>query len=308
MTHIKPEPISQAAVELATGLSREVLRKWELRYQFPLPSRGERGQRLYTHDDVQRLNHIKRLLKHGLRPAKLVSLSLASLQELLDAHAHLTPLTSPEAAVPALLACLTPQAAPRAALAYLEHLVQQDGLTHLVDQLLPAFNQAVGQAWAEGCLGVYAEHYYTETVRHVVLRALPSQPLTPRPPRVLLTTPPGELHGLGLLALQASLALQGADCFSLGTQTPVPDVVRAVHDLGIQVVAISASICLPPDSVQAYVQALRQQLPCDCWLWLGGQGCESLADQTTANFQVFQTTQQAVQAWLRLAKQAPVKP
>lgn len=32
--------MNQAEIEQATGLSREVLRKWELRYQFPLPERA----------------------------------------------------------------------------------------------------------------------------------------------------------------------------------------------------------------------------------------------------------------------------
>jgi methanogenic corrinoid protein MtbC1 len=38
---------------------------------------------------------------------------------------------------------------------------------------------------------------------------------------VLLTTLPGEPHGLGLLMAEAMLALEGCTCVSLGVQTPV---------------------------------------------------------------------------------------
>ena len=299
MTNINLALMSQPGVEQATGLSREVLRKWELRYQFPIPLRGARGQRLYAPEDVVRLQLIKSGLNRGLRPGKLVPLSLDDLHALLATQAPMV--ATPDETVLALLACLSPTASPHAARACLEPLIQAQGLAYFVDELLPAFNRAVGEAWVAGRLGVHAEHHYTETVRNVVLRALAHRPPTHTQPRLLLTTPPGELHGLGLLALQVALSLQGADCVCLGTQTPVPDVVQAVRDLGIQLVAISVSVCLPPQAMRAYISTLRQGLPDDCVLWVGGQGCAPLKGQEPPGVTVFQSTHQAVQAWLALA-------
>ncbi len=60
--------MNQAEIEQATGLSREVLRKWELRYQFPLPERGARGQRLYRASDLPKLQLVKQLIGQGMRP------------------------------------------------------------------------------------------------------------------------------------------------------------------------------------------------------------------------------------------------
>ena len=75
--------MKQAEIEQATGLSREVLRKWELRYQFPLPERGPRGQRLYQAKDLPKLRLITQLLARGMRPGKLVLLPVKQLQALL---------------------------------------------------------------------------------------------------------------------------------------------------------------------------------------------------------------------------------
>jgi methanogenic corrinoid protein MtbC1 len=146
-------------------------------------------------------------------------------------------------------------------------------------------------------LGVHAEHHYTESVRQVVQRGLFHLPPPHHLPRVLLTTPPGEIHGLGLLALHAALTLQGADCINLGTQTPETSVAQAVQDLGATVVAISVSVCFVPEALQRYVEALRQQLPPHCALWLGGEGSQCLVSDAGAGLHVFQTTSQAVQAW-----------
>jgi methylmalonyl-CoA mutase cobalamin-binding subunit len=117
----------------------------------------------------------------------------------------------------------------------------------------------------------------------------------------LLTTPPGELHGLGVLALQAALALEGADCVSLGTQTPVLDVVRAVQQWAVEVVTISASSALQPTAARNYVLALRRVLPAHCRLWVGGQGAQALSGDPMLGIEVMQTIAQAVERWKELS-------
>lgn len=76
-------------------------------------------------------------------------------------------------------------------------------------------------------------------------------------PRVLLTTPPGEAHSLGLLGLQASLALTGAHCISLGLQTPASSVASAAIEWDIAIVCISASVCNAKKSLRNYVTVFQ---------------------------------------------------
>ena len=242
-----------------------------------------------------RLQVVKQLLNLGMRPAKVVPLPLLSLQALLT-DALATECADVGGAVVLMLGCLAPGAPVHAVRPYLEQLIKIEGLAHFVEKYLPAFNLAVGDAWRAGHLGIHAEHHYTQTVFQVVGRALPVIDPLIGLPRVLVTTPPGEIHGLGVLALHAVLTLQGAPCISLGTQTPQHDVVRAVDDLGIDVVAISASECLRPDAMRSYMVALRQTLPPKCRLWAGGKGCEPLALQLPAGVELFQTVAQAVLA------------
>ena len=68
-----------AVVEQETGLSKDVLRKWEARYRYPAPDRNEHGDRVYGREQVARLRTIKRLLDGGYRPAKLLAMSEAEL-------------------------------------------------------------------------------------------------------------------------------------------------------------------------------------------------------------------------------------
>ncbi len=308
MTQVKIKTISQSEVEHRTGLSREVLRKWELRYQFPQPQRGPAGQRQYLEADVGKLKLISRLLKKGLRAGALVPQSTAQLQDLLDARSisHALPPEPSNAvlteAVHTLLNSLAPTSDPRAVTLFLQQCLTLYGLAVFVAHLMPAFNRAVGEAWLAQCLSVAAEHRYTDNVRQVVLRALPEPGHADTRPRVLLTTPPGELHGLGLLALHAQLALQGADCIDLGLQTPWPEVLQTVRDLHVGVVAISVSACLSPPDIHHYVRALQAGLPPGCELWAGGAGCAALDAASLAGCTLFGNTSLAVQRWLTLSK------
>ena len=75
-----------SGVERETGLSKDVLRMWERRYGFPKPGRDDNGERQYTVGDVGKLRAVKRLMDVGLRPGKIMTLSLDELNAMADAR------------------------------------------------------------------------------------------------------------------------------------------------------------------------------------------------------------------------------
>lgn len=180
---------------------------------------------------------------------------------------------------------------------WLEALVTQVGLATFVARVVPAFNQAVGNAWQHGRLGVYAEHRYTEAMRQRMTHALMHPPGPAHGLRVLLATPPKELHTLGLLALQVQLRLAGADVISLGAQMPANALLAAVSAYQARVVAISISVNLDATLALNYLQALRVGLPADCALWAGGTGCAALPAHALPGCEVFSDTSSAVLRW-----------
>jgi DNA-binding transcriptional MerR regulator len=299
MPTLLTQVFSQAETEHATGFSREVLRKWELRFGYPQPARDGRGRRLYTHEDVIQLQQIKRLIAKGHRPRELLTLSMSALQALDAANTlgAIDCLPDSEEVATALLSTLSDGQSPQATDRFLQLRLNKVGLELFVQSDLPVLNRIVGDAWAAEKLGVHGEHLYTESVRNLVQRSLSVLHPTPGVRCVLLTTPPGESHGLGLLGLQATLALNGAHCIALGLQTPASSVAKAALDWNIAVVCISASVCLAPDRVQAYVADLRSKLPKSCELWVGGQGAENIVPGTIEGVDIFQTFAQAVAKW-----------
>lgn len=76
-------------------------------------------------------------------------------------------------------------------------------------------------------ISIRQEYLYTESVQALVRQGLAGHAGAPGAPRVLLTTPPGELHTLGILMVEALMTLEGATCISLGEQTPLPEIASA---------------------------------------------------------------------------------
>ena len=274
------EPLlSIAAVERETGLGKDTLRAWERRYGFPVPQRDAAGVRGYPRALVDRLALLRRALLAGHRPGRLLAMPPAELDAVLaDLAATPAPRGSAHAAgPPVLLDVAAAIAALRAGGAeplrhWLTLGLARTGLAAFVIDGIAPLTVAVGEAWLDGRIAVHEEHLYSEAVQAVLRNALvPFQTgLEARAPRMLLTTVPGEAHGLGLLMAEALMTLQACRCLSLGTQTPIADIVAAAAAHRIDVVALSFSASLTAAQALPALAELRASLPATMAIWAGG--------------------------------------
>jgi MerR family transcriptional regulator, light-induced transcriptional regulator len=115
---------------------------------------------------------------------------------------------------------------------------------------------------------------YTESVNIVLRGAIAASPNSAQlaNPRVLLTTFPQEPHGMGLLMAEAMMAIEGCRCISLGTQTPIWDIVLAATAHKVDVVALSFTASQNPNYVVNGLEELRSKLGNHIAIWAGG-GC-----------------------------------
>ena len=267
--------LSIAAVERDTGLSKDTLRVWERRYGFPSPGRDGIGERAYTFDQVEKLRVIKRLMDAGHRPGRIVPLAFAELQLLSLSTVDQTTRKLPVALGSGDLAIYI-SLLRRHQIAELRtelgRSLSRHGVARFVTEVVGPLGMAVGDAWIRGQMEVFEEHMYTEVMQAVLRMAIASIP-EPAPgarPRILLTTFPGEPHGLGLLMAEAVFALEGACSVSLGVQTPLWDIVLASAAYRADIVAISFSGSMNPNLVVDGLVELRHKLPAATRLWAGG--------------------------------------
>lgn len=268
-----------SATERETGLGKDTLRVWERRYGFPQPERDANGERLYPAEQVDRLRLIKRLMDQGHRPGRLMAAGEADLQALYaPAAAPAQSIPGDDAMVRQLLALVKTHDVPQLRAALNQAMLRQ-GLQDFVLHSLSALNHAVGEAWMSGEFEIFEEHLYTEQVQALLRQAIASLPARSGSPRVVLTTLPEEQHGLGLLMAESLLALDGASCVSLGTQTPLFDIAMAARSQQADVVALSFSVAYPARQIAPQLAQLRGMLPGETALWAGGGGAGRLGAQ-----------------------------
>jgi len=259
-----------SAVERDTGFSKDVLRMWERRYGFPKPGRDDNGERQYTTSDIGKLRAMKRLMDVGLRPGKIIRLSLPELNAMADSRApprrdDLTPALERD-----VLAMLTSHDVV-ALQTTLASLLMRQGLQRFVLDTVTPLNRAVGDGWMRGELQVFEEHLYTEQLTAALRAGINAFPRATGSPRMLLTTFPAEPHGLGLLMVEAIMVPEGAQCVSLGPQTPLMDIRRAAIAHKVNIVALSFSAAFPLRQATDGLAALRRDLPAHVTLWAGGE-------------------------------------
>jgi len=268
--------LSISAVERDTGLSKDTLRVWERRYGFPLPLRDAFGERIYPLDQVDRLRTIRRLMDAGHRPGKIIGLGLSDLQSLADTAvgnggANGSDQASGVSADIQDLIQITKSHDMEALRRQLSQRLLRLGLARFVTDVVAPLTQQVGDAWSRGQLEIYEEHLYTESMQVVLRNAISTIPAPGDRPRVLLTTFPTETHAMGLLMVEALLSLEGCRCVSLGTQTPVWDIVLATAAQNIDIVALSFSPVMNPNLVLDGLNELRAKLPRSVDIWAGGR-------------------------------------
>ncbi|MDR3394430.1 MAG: MerR family transcriptional regulator [Parasulfuritortus sp.] len=269
--------LSIGTVERETGLSKDVLRKWEIRYGFPNPDRDTKGERVYPAEQVARLRQIKHLMGLGHRPSKLMNLSQSELSDL-AAHKTIPAGGSVTGAFVEEILTLLRAHDPASLKGRLGRLLQEQGLRLFVQDTAEPVSIVVGEAWARGELQVFEEHLYSEVMHNLLRGTLEPLNSPSGKPRVLMTTVPEEGHSLGLLMAASSLVLGGAHCIYLGPQMPIDDIGNAARAHNANVVALSFSTAYPRRRVLPVLLELRQRLSPAVEIWAGGMGVRHLAE------------------------------
>jgi len=257
-----------SAVERETGLSKDTLRVWERRYGFPQPDRDAHDERAYPASQVEKLRLIRHLMDLGQRPNKIVGLSHQELRSMIDNSA------AQREAPPQIreLVSLLLSHDIHGLRSALQQALMRQGLQRFVTDTVAPLNFWIGDAWLHGHVAVFDEHLYSEHVQNILRNAIIAQPGRDSLPRVLLTSLPGEKHRIGLLMVEAMLAVEGTACVALGTETPVIDIQRAVAAYDVDIVALSFSAATPTPAALAGLQELRVLLQPEITIWAGGSG------------------------------------
>ena len=261
------------AVAKITGLSLDTLRAWERRYQAVVPERSERG-RQYGLAQIDRLLLLNKLVQKGHAIGGIAALTNPQLNELLSETPEdkIPASVSPDLCAP-ILSALQDFDSTHAG-DELSRLAAVLAPRDLVYQVVVPLMQEVGARWHDGSIAIAQEHLVSQMLRNLLggmIRLL--RPANPSM-RMVLATPPGELHEFGILAAAMLASVNGIELVYLGPDLPAREIAKAAEKVSARLIVLG--ITLTTSNTAREVKAVASAMPEAAELWVGGAGTGEL--------------------------------
>jgi methanogenic corrinoid protein MtbC1 len=254
-----------------------VLRAWERRYSVVTPVRSEGRQRLYSDTDVERLRLLRRLTRQGHGIGHLAKLPLDELERIAREgevpnengrgdSAGRDQATEFRSAALRAAQCL----AASELQAVLERAAGSLGVPTFLEQVAAPSIREIGHGWREGSITVGQEHLATTVFRRVLGWIIDTFQVDEPAARLVVATPPRQVHELGALLAAAAAATEGWDVIYLGADLPVAEILTAARQVGASGVALSVVLPTDDPALLEGLSEIRRGLAPEVHLFLGG--------------------------------------
>jgi DNA-binding transcriptional MerR regulator len=242
-----------------SGVSPELLRAWERRYGLLQPTRSAGGLRLYSPDDLARVQAMQQHLGDGYAAAEAAALATQTTRR--GDNEIATPTARGE------LAAALESFDEGSVHAVFDALLARLSIDALLRDVIVPYLHELGERWERGEVSIAQEHFASTLLRGRLLGLARGWGRGIGPVAVLACAP-GEQHDLGLLAFGIALRARGWRIIYLGTDTPIASVADAARSCRPAAAVVSA---VDPRIFRGHAEEL-QQLALNTRLCLGGAG------------------------------------
>lgn len=267
-----------------TGLSPGLIRIWERRHGAVKPIRTDTNRRLYNDEDIERLRLLGRATQAGESISQIATLSLEELKKLVGTGRQIPEIGNQSATVDLTVKSgaeyleMSIEAVKSLDAERLESILLKAsvGLTQraLFEQLLTPLMLGVGDMWRDGELKVVHEHLASAVVRTFLGNMSGAFPHHESAPRIVVTTPAGQLHEFGALMANITAAGSGWMTIYLGPNIPAADIARAVVHNNARAVALSIIYPADDPKVNNELEQLHSILGGKAQLIIGGRAAD----------------------------------
>ncbi len=234
-----------------TGVSPELLRAWEQRYDLLQPARSTGGYRLYSSVDEQRVRRMTQLLATGLSAAEAARQALTSEEAPPLAESAVSRPIVGEIAGHLWTALDTFDGS--GAHTALDQLLASVSLEGALAEVIIPYLHDIGDRWATGLASVAQEHFASNLIRGRLL-GLARDWGAGDGPRAVLACPPGEAHDLGLIIFGLLIARRGWRVTFLGADTPFDTLRDSIRTIRPSVLVLATA---RPDHIQTHAKEIK---------------------------------------------------
>ena len=221
----------------ATGVNPVTLRAWERRYGLIKPLRTEKGHRLYTQADIDRINETISLLDKGI--------PIGQVRQVIDERDRSRGGTAaPEdhwaRYVNDMVNAITAYDELRLDRLYGEALSLYP-IDIVIRQLIIPLLRTLGVRWETGEGNVAEEHFFGVFLRNKLGARLHHLRTPQTGPRLITACLPGEQHEVGLLLFAITAKALGYQIIMLGANMPLEELPTAAKRSRCDAIVLSGS-------------------------------------------------------------------
>lgn len=267
-------------VEQQTGLSANLIRAWESRYQAVNPVRLKNRRRAYSKDQIERLILLKEITDRGHTISQVACLPD---KELRDIYFHITSEVPFALNLEDKFEQIRTQAfdyitdmRPHELDQLLTSAAVEVAPLDMIENVIVPLMHRIGDEWETGDLSISHEHMTSAVIRFFLESMRKAYRIRPNAPKIVIATPSEHYHEIGALIIAAIAASQGWNVIYLGANTPLADIANTA--LNYQVAAIGISLTYPKDyeTNKKIIQDLKLLMPFEMPLFVGGQAVKAL--------------------------------
>ncbi|QTD39889.1 MerR family transcriptional regulator [Sporosarcina sp. Te-1] len=231
----------------ATGLSTQVIRKWEERYSLVLPDRLPNGYRVYSEQDIQLLTKVKMLADQGFPIRQAATIAKEKLEE--GVQVPLPPMFAVQPTYDKETVCKLLESGTVCDEIELNVLLQnaylQLGLAQFLDSIVIPFLKEVGLRWERGEWDEYQESVSSLVVRDFLVQIRRTHQYRNDAPILIAACLPLERHEIPIHILALKSMMRGYKTIVVAA-SPAPGAIQSlVKRLKPVKVLLSASTTLP---------------------------------------------------------------
>ncbi|MFZ1502781.1 MAG: cobalamin B12-binding domain-containing protein [Nitrospira sp.] len=263
-----------------TGLSRDVIRVWERRFDLLKPTRGANRYRNYSDEDVALLRYLKHQLDAG---ASIGDLAKLGREELITRLRAETPRTAVvDNTFDRLLRELLSALEPLDRVTFEKRLngaVAVVPFEEALHGILLPLQEQVGDLWHSGRISIAVEHYVTGQIHQKLYAAMNQLPVAEFGAKVVVACPPGEEHDIAALAVAYRCRVRGCRVYYLGSNVPIASLSRLCREVTPDLTILSLTLVLQEDSATELIRALAEELTPITTVVAGGHGARAMRTQ-----------------------------
>jgi len=266
-------PISTVA-EL-TGINPITLRAWERRYGLIQPQRTDKGHRLYSAADIERIREVLRLVEEGVSIGQVRSALQAGESAPVDTSGD----TTWQDYRARMIASIEQFDEAGLEEVYNEALALYP-IEIVTRRLLVPLLKELGLRWETAIGSVAEEHFFGVYMRNKLGARFHHRQGNPRGPRLVAACLPGELHEIGLLLFALAAHNRGFQIVLLGADMPLQEIPLVAHRAKCDAVVLTGTIQPSHDLLTNQLPGLvtKAMVP----VFIGGKTAQKFADAITA--------------------------